>query len=31
MEIDALDIAIINQVELDDHIEQGQWLKIPVQ
>jgi predicted Zn-dependent protease len=31
MDIDALDIAIINQVELEDHIEQGQWLKIPVQ
>lgn len=28
---DALDIAIINQVELDDQIEQGRWLKIPVQ
>jgi predicted Zn-dependent protease len=31
MGIDAQDIAIINQVELNDHIEQGQWLKIPVQ
>ena len=28
---DALEIAIINQVELDEQIEQGRWLKIPVQ
>ncbi len=31
MDMDALDIAIINQVELEDQIQQGQWLKIPVQ
>lgn len=31
MDIDPLDIAIINQVELDDSIEEGRWLKIPVQ
>jgi predicted Zn-dependent protease len=31
MNIDALDIAIINQVELEDQIEEGQWLKMPVQ
>lgn len=31
MGIDALDVAIINQVEPDDQIEQGRWLKMPVQ
>lgn len=31
MGTDASEIAIMNQVELDDQIEQGRWLKIPVQ
>lgn len=31
MDIDAHDVAIINQVELEDNIEEGRWLKIPVQ
>lgn len=31
MEIDEEEIAIINQVYLDDHIEAGRYLKIPVQ
>ncbi|WP_246043074.1 M48 family metalloprotease [Fodinibius saliphilus] len=31
MEIEAEDIAIINQVELNETIEQGSWLKIPQQ
>jgi predicted Zn-dependent protease len=31
MDIKAEDIAIVNQVELDDTIEKGTWLKIPRQ
>lgn len=31
MGTEALEIAIMNQVELDEQIEQGRWLKIPVQ
>ncbi|MEX0680989.1 MAG: M48 family metalloprotease [Balneolales bacterium] len=31
MHIRPLDVAIINQVELDEHIDQGRWLKMPVQ
>lgn len=31
MAIEALDVAIINQVELDTQIEKGTWIKIPVQ
>ncbi len=31
MDIQPLDVAIINQVELDEQIDQGRWLKIPVQ
>ncbi len=31
MDIDPLDVAIINQLELEDTITEGQWLKIPVQ
>ncbi len=31
MNIEALDIAIINQVELDQVINKGDWIKIPVQ
>lgn len=29
MEIDPEEIAIVNQVELDEEIEEGTWLKIP--
>ncbi|MEX1061993.1 MAG: peptidase M48, partial [Balneolaceae bacterium] len=31
MDINPQEVAIINQVEMDDQIEAGQWLKIPVQ
>ena len=31
MNIEALDIAIINQVQLDQVINKGDWIKIPVQ
>lgn len=31
MEITPMEVAILNQVELDEQIQQGQWLKIPVQ
>jgi predicted Zn-dependent protease len=31
MDIDPLDIAIINQVQLDDNIPSGRWIKIPRQ
>ncbi len=31
MDIEAVDIAIINQVELDETISAGRWIKIPVQ
>lgn len=31
MSIDAEDIAIINQVQLDETIQRGSWIKIPVQ
>lgn len=31
MNIDAADVAIINQVELDTQIEKGSWIKLPVQ
>lgn len=31
MEITPLDIAILNQVELEDTIQEGEWIKLPVQ
>jgi len=31
MDIEPLDVAIINQLELEDRIEAGDWLKIPRQ
>ncbi len=31
MDIDAEDIAIINQVQLNETVERGSWIKIPVQ
>lgn len=29
--VSAEDLAIVNQVELDEEIEEGEWIKIPVQ
>jgi len=31
MNIEPLDIAIINQVQLDQNISAGSWIKIPKQ
>lgn len=31
MDIELMDIAIINQMELDTRVEPGDWLKIPIQ
>ncbi|MEX2600126.1 MAG: M48 family metalloprotease [Balneolaceae bacterium] len=31
MEIQPIDIAILNQVEIDEMIQEGEWIKMPVQ